>query len=1184
MIMNKKRILYSLTSLILLCFTSAYSQVFWTETFGVGCSQGNLAAGAAPTASNGAWAVTALAAFPGNDPQSNTWFISATEAGVGVGNCGDGCLNNPLLTNRSLHVGSNLIPFLVDPGAAYLAGPGLANTNKRAESPTINCAGQTAISLTFNYIAEGIAGADFAEVVYSDNGGVTWATISPMPITANGFCLGQGLWTSFTVALPASANNNPNVKVGFRWENSDPTGQDPSVAIDDVQLLGTSSSAAPTFTIPASACAGANIALSTTVAATNYTWSVLPAGALIANANVQNTNVVFPNAGTFTITASAGSPTPVATFTQTITINPAPAINIAPVSPVNVCLGGSITYTASGATSYTWFAPPFTPFPATISTSSLATVSPTSNTTYTVLGATSGCTAFALASANINPNLTIFVTPASPSVCAGSTVQLTANNATSYTWVAPPNNTISTGPASVIVAPTVATTYTVFGSVGSCSGSVTVQVGISPPFPLIVAASSPTVCPGGSVTLSAGGATTYTWLPAGALTPANGATTIATPTTSTTYTVNGTLNGCAGRGTITVNTNISPPVSIAATSSAVCQNYQATLTANGAANYSWTGTPLSGTFTAVNIATISVFAGTYTVVGSNGGICTTTATIKIDTLPPLNIQVSQSSFTTCVVTNNNPCLSKPITLIASGATNYQWSPPCPSFLSLCVGPTVTARPCTTSSVQVIGTTATCSGTAVVTVSVIPQFTIAVVPIQPITCLGSCINMSITGIGNNVPGPITYSWTEASNALATLDDPLSRNVVACPTVNTTYTAVAFDNRGCISAPRLVSTTILPVPAGTITSINNASIPTNTICFVNDLVGNINNTLTLQANPNNPGLPPGVIHTYTWTSGNGLILTNINAPNVIVTASSIATPLIYTLSIGYNGISGCLGIDTIAINVIDCRKVTTVSFTTATQRDTLCTGQCVTFTNTTNAAQTQTLVWQFPGGTPNTSTLQAPNVCYNLPGKYNVTLTSRNSYNLPGELPGIGFQGYITVVDIPNPQIRPVTSNLKDTLVQFGTQVVLTASNATWYNWSPTGANVSCNSCISPTFTALQNMQVILTGYNSRKCISTDTLDIIVLPDCGEMFVPTAFSPNNDGVNDILYARGRCLETLKFQVFSRWGQLVFETTDAKKGWDGFFNGELMNTGVFFYRLEGKGYDRKGYSYKGNVTLIR
>lgn len=1177
----KKRILYSLTSLLLFGFTHLRAQ-FWVENFGVGCTQGTLAAGTIATPSNGAWATTFLAAAPGNGVDANEWFISSTEAGMGVGNCGDGCLNNPGLTNRTLHIGStfSLPPFLLpDPGAAYLISP-TSNTNKRVESPIINCTGQNNINLSLSYLVEGNAGQDFAEVMYSANGGGLWLAISPMAITANAACNPQGLWTNLTIALPASANNNPNVRIGFRWQNvTTNLAGDPSIAIDDIALSATAATATPSFTLPASGCAGLNTPLTTTAVATNYTWSVLPAGPVIASPNVQNTNITFPLAGTYTVTAAAGSPTPVTTFTQTITITAAPTITISPGSPVNTCAGFSPTLTASGATTYTWLAPPLAPLPTVIGTSNTVAVTPTANTTYTVLGSASTCTAFGLVTVNLSPNLSIGVTPASPSVCPGGTIQLTANNANTYTWVAPGNNTISTSSASVVVTQTAPTTYTVYGSVPGCSGTGTVLVGMLPNFPIVTGVSSATTCPGSPVVLTAAGATTYTWSPSGSLSSANGATVTATPTTSTIYTVTGTNNGCLGTGTVGVNTVVSPPVTIATTASAVCQNYQAVLTANSASSYTWSGTPLSGTFAPVFTNSISVFAGTYTVVGSNGGICTSTATIKIDTLPPLNITVAQSSPTTCIIQNNNPCVSNPVTLIASGATNYNWSPPCPSFLNLCVGATVAARPCTTSTVQVIGTTASCSGTAVVTVSVIPQFTIAVVPIAPITCVGSCLNLTVTGTGTNLPGPLTYSWTEPAQSLATINNALSRTVVACPTVNTTYTAVAFDARGCISAPRLVSMTILPVPAGTITA------PTNTMCFVKDIVGVTNNTVGLGWTNGNSNLPNGVVPTYSWVSSSGVILTNTAAPNVVVTATSTASPVIFTLTMGYNGISGCSDTVTYKINVIDCRKVITPSFTTVTTRDTLCAGNCITFTNTTDAAKPQVLRWTFAGGTPSTSTIEAPTVCYNFPGKYNVTLTSWNPYNGVGSpTPGIGYQNYITVVDVPNPLILPVTYNIKDTVVQFGTNVVLTATNASWYVWYSNTGNLSCNYCTSTSIKPLENTLVTLEGYNSMGCKATYTLNIIVIADCGEMFVPNAFSPNDDKVNDILYVRGKCLETLKFQIFNRWGQLVFETTDQNQGWDGTFNGELMNTGVFVYRLEGKGYDGKGYSFKGNVTLIR
>jgi gliding motility-associated-like protein len=88
----------------------------------------------------------------------------------------------------------------------------------------------------------------------------------------------------------------------------------------------------------------------------------------------------------------------------------------------------------------------------------------------------------------------------------------------------------------------------------------------------------------------------------------------------------------------------------------------------------------------------------------------------------------------------------------------------------------------------------------------------------------------------------------------------------------------------------------------------------------------------------------------------------------------------------------------------------------------------------------------------------------------------------------------------------------------------------------------------------------------------------------MYIPNAFSPNNDGHNDVLYLKGHCLQIFTFMIFNRWGEKVFETTDQKIGWDGFYKGSELNTGIYVYRVEGRNYDGKGYSAKGNITLIR
>lgn len=92
-----------------------------------------------------------------------------------------------------------------------------------------------------------------------------------------------------------------------------------------------------------------------------------------------------------------------------------------------------------------------------------------------------------------------------------------------------------------------------------------------------------------------------------------------------------------------------------------------------------------------------------------------------------------------------------------------------------------------------------------------------------------------------------------------------------------------------------------------------------------------------------------------------------------------------------------------------------------------------------------------------------------------------------------------------------------------------------------------------------------------------------PGGSEVGVPTAFSPNNDGINDVLFVLGS-ISNLEFVVYNRWGQAVFQTNDRSIGWDGTFNGQPLNPGVFAYRLSGKLPNGETIQRKGNITLVR
>lgn len=97
-------------------------------------------------------------------------------------------------------------------------------------------------------------------------------------------------------------------------------------------------------------------------------------------------------------------------------------------------------------------------------------------------------------------------------------------------------------------------------------------------------------------------------------------------------------------------------------------------------------------------------------------------------------------------------------------------------------------------------------------------------------------------------------------------------------------------------------------------------------------------------------------------------------------------------------------------------------------------------------------------------------------------------------------------------------------------------------------------------------------------------ILINDECGELFVPTAFSPNNDSQNDFECVYGRCIEELLFSIYDRWGEKVFETTDSKQCWDGTYRGKPMNTGVFVYYLNATFKSGESVTKKGNIGLVR
>jgi gliding motility-associated-like protein len=487
----------------------------------------------------------------------------------------------------------------------------------------------------------------------------------------------------------------------------------------------------------ATICSG-NATTLTANGATTYTW--MPGGELTSTISVSPTSTQ-----NYTITGANGTCTASALANVSVTATPSLSVN-----SVTICPGQTATLTASGATSYTW-----TPGNVTGSTYTFA---PVSNTTVSLVGANSTCTATANASITIGTGISISVN--NPTICAGQTVSLIANGASSYTWDTGANTN------SISVNPTGTQVYTVSGTSGSCAGINTATVTVVSQPTISVPAAS--VCSGNSTQLTASGANTYTWMPGGQTT----SSVSVNPAATEVYTVTGSNGSCTNSTVVTVNVTSTP--TLAVNSVTICNGQTAALTATGATSYSWDSGNVTG-----STYTISPPTNTFvTVIGANG-TCTAQATPSITIGSAISISV------------NNPtiCAGETAFLTASGAISYTWN-------SGSITSTLNVTPATTTTYTVTGSNGNCTGSTTATVLVNPAPTFSVN--SPSICAGETASL----IAN---GAVSYTWGSGA---------ISNSLNVNPLTSTHYTITGSD--GNCTSSQISTVTVNSVPSLTVNS--------------------------------------------------------------------------------------------------------------------------------------------------------------------------------------------------------------------------------------------------------------------------------------------------------------------------------------------------------------------------------
>lgn len=481
-------------------------------------------------------------------------------------------------------------------------------------------------------------------------------------------------------------------------------------------------------------------------------------------------------------------------------------VNSAPVISVNsgaICPSKTFTMTPSGAFTYTY-------------SSGSNTVSPSSTTSYSVMGTSAlGCVSNtpAIATVSINPTPTIAVN--SGSICTGKSFTIIPSGAQTYT--------ISGG--QTVVSPTSNTSYSVTGtsSLGCVGTNTAIASVVVQSNPTVSIAGSNTVCVGKSISLSANGASTYTWN-----TGAQTSTISPSISSNTNYTVIGAVGTCTSNAIKTVSVVANPTITTSSSLNSICNGANVAINASGASSYLWMPGSLTNSVVSVSPTSTTV----YTVTGTAANGCTNTAVRSITVNPTPTVTVNsgaictggsftitpsgantytvsggsyivsptstnsysvtgtgaqgcassntavstvsvQTSLTVSIAGSNSVCAGSPINLTANGAATYTWSTGSTNY-------TIAPSPTSNTSYTVIGASGTCSSTAVKSITVNPTPTVSAVTSTSLLCTGNTATLTASGANN-------YNWLPGS---------FTGSIISVnPTTNTTYTVTGTNTFGC-----------------------------------------------------------------------------------------------------------------------------------------------------------------------------------------------------------------------------------------------------------------------------------------------------------------------------------------------------------------------------------------------------
>lgn len=475
------------------------------------------------------------------------------------------------------------------------------------------------------------------------------------------------------------------------------------------------------------------------------------------------------------------------------------------------------------------------------------------------------------------------------------------------------------------------------------------------------------------------------------------------------------------------------------------------------------------------------------------------------------------------------CPGDTVQLIGSGGSAYSWSPATGLSNSSVASPF--AFPASNMTYTLTISSGNCApATDVVSIGV---FSFSAEAGQDTsTCAGAPISLSASG-GSS------YQWLPAG----TLSSDTIANPVASPSATATYT-VLITNGVCLPDTDSVTVSVISAPP--------ADAGSDAVICAGD---------SIQLNSSGGG-------DYQWIPGAGLSDAQVSNPLAFPEDTTI-----YTLVTRFGN---CLP-DTDQV-IIAVMPMPVVSFLPDTSRG--CPTLCVQFNNS-SGLHSRSCHWDFGDG--NQAMSCDPIHCYEKTGKYRINLSLTDSNGCTGFSP----PGMVRVHGIPEAgfSMEPPVTDIFNAAIQFYDNSIDAVS---WeWHFGDSANSTSIEENPAHIYGDTGSYQVRLIVENEYSCVDT-IYHTLIIRDAYTIYVPNAFSPNGDGLNDVFNFKGTGIDPDEFEmwIFDRWGNRIFHTEDMNEGWDGRANGGTLTAqqDVYVWIIEAQDFNLEKYRLMGHVSLIR